>query len=53
MSSEPDLEGYEGDTRYVSVYCHMTTSDDILVDPAFWLANPEKERLLRAQIFGP
>ncbi|KAG1722337.1 hypothetical protein EDD22DRAFT_1054625 [Suillus occidentalis] len=58
MSSEPDLEGYEGDTSICvsdgrSDTPHMTTSDDILVDPAFWLANPEKERLLRAQIFGP
>ncbi|KAG1746110.1 hypothetical protein EDB19DRAFT_1905987 [Suillus lakei] len=57
MSSEPDLEGYEGDTSIcVSDGCsdtpHMTMSDDILVDSAFWLANPEKERLLRAQIFG-
>ncbi|KAG2343764.1 hypothetical protein BDR05DRAFT_999686 [Suillus weaverae] len=28
----------------------MTPSNDLILDPAYWLANPEKEHLLRLQI---
>ncbi|KAG2346966.1 hypothetical protein BDR05DRAFT_996768 [Suillus weaverae] len=29
----------------------MTPSDDLILDPGYWLANPEKEHLLRLRIF--
>ncbi|KAG2738495.1 hypothetical protein P692DRAFT_20882627 [Suillus brevipes Sb2] len=46
MSSEPDLEGYDADTSLCvsdgrSDTPHMTTSDDLLLNPVFWnLAQP-------------
>ncbi|KAG1720529.1 hypothetical protein EDB19DRAFT_1835931 [Suillus lakei] len=41
MSSEPDLEGYDADTSICvsdgrSDTPHMTTSDDLLLNPVFW-----------------
>jgi hypothetical protein len=29
----------------------MTPSDDLILDPGYWLANPEKEHTLRLCIF--
>jgi hypothetical protein len=29
----------------------MTPSDDLILDPGYWLANPEKEHMLRLRIF--
>lgn len=30
----------------------LSSSDDLLLDPAYWKANPEKESLMRQRIFG-
>ncbi|KAG2337296.1 hypothetical protein BDR05DRAFT_1005173 [Suillus weaverae] len=43
MCSEPDIDGYEADT---------SSSNNLLLDPAYWEANPEKLSLMRDHIFG-
>ncbi|KAG1759655.1 hypothetical protein EDD22DRAFT_955685 [Suillus occidentalis] len=56
MSSEPDLEEYDADTSICLSDTHsdtptMTPSNDIILDPGYWLANLEKEHMLRLCIF--
>ncbi|KAG1799092.1 hypothetical protein EV424DRAFT_1546120 [Suillus variegatus] len=60
MCSEPDIDGYEADTSLCvsenrserSDTPFLSSSDDLLLDPAYWKANPEKESLMRQRIFG-
>ncbi|KAG2045735.1 hypothetical protein BDR06DRAFT_977996 [Suillus hirtellus] len=52
MLSDSDIEGYNADMS-ISVSESkmlpglMTSSDDFLLDPAYWCANPEQEHLIR------
>ncbi|KAG1845713.1 hypothetical protein DFJ58DRAFT_730772 [Suillus subalutaceus] len=54
MLSDPDIEGYDADTSLSLPESNMppglmTPSDDLVVDPAYWLANLEREHLMRQQ----
>ncbi|KAG2336346.1 hypothetical protein BDR05DRAFT_1005945 [Suillus weaverae] len=55
MLSDPDIEGYDTDTSLSLSKSDMppglmTPSDDLIVNPAYWRANPEQEHLMRQQL---